>query len=247
MTQPSTARLCAHCDGPIPEDARVDSRYCRPACRVAAHRVRHAPAPDELPPKASLDYRHALARRTARERLFRLPSPALVISMVALALVLGGTAVAATTGTHADAKADTKLVKKLAPTLSVKDAKTVGGHKVKSFFVTQFPGTAATVIASVDGVTLKAECDNVSEDPYLSVENDSGTGGMLAGYITTYGDILNTHFTSTPVDLSNGSNGAGFVNVQLSTDVAVSIQFATTGTIGGEGGDCYFSGSIIAS
>ncbi len=53
---------------------------------------------------------------------FRLPSPALVVSMLALALALGGTAVAASTGS--DTKADTKLVKKLAPTLSVKHATT---------------------------------------------------------------------------------------------------------------------------
>ena len=56
------------------------------------------------------------------KRQFRLPSPALIISMLALAVALGGTAVAATSGTHADAKADTKLVKALAPKLSVKHA-----------------------------------------------------------------------------------------------------------------------------
>jgi hypothetical protein len=54
----------------------------------------------------------------------RLPSPALVISTVALSLVLGGTAFAAATATHTDKKADTKLIKKLAPSLSVKHAKT---------------------------------------------------------------------------------------------------------------------------
>jgi hypothetical protein len=37
-----------------------------------------------------------------------------VISIVTLSLVLGGTAFAASTATHKDAKADTKLVKKLA-------------------------------------------------------------------------------------------------------------------------------------
>ena len=57
-------------------------------------------------------------------RRFRLPSPALVISMVALTFVLGGTAVAASLS--GDTKADTKLVKKLAPSLSVKHAKTAG-------------------------------------------------------------------------------------------------------------------------
>ena len=57
------------------------------------------------------------------KRTFRLPSPALVISMAALALVLGGTAVAASVK-DGDTKADTKLIEKLAPTLSVKKAKT---------------------------------------------------------------------------------------------------------------------------
>jgi hypothetical protein len=53
----------------------------------------------------------------------RAPSPALVISLIALFFTLGGTSIAATkaiTAKHKDAKADTKLVKKLAPSLSVK-------------------------------------------------------------------------------------------------------------------------------
>jgi hypothetical protein len=56
------------------------------------------------------------------KRRFRLPSPALVISTVTLSIVLGGTAVAATVS--GDKKADTKLVKQLAPSLSVKHATT---------------------------------------------------------------------------------------------------------------------------
>ena len=56
------------------------------------------------------------------KRAVRLPSPALVISTIALALVLGGTAVAASVS--GDTKADTKLIKNLAPTLTVKKAKT---------------------------------------------------------------------------------------------------------------------------
>ncbi|HLX21488.1 MAG TPA: hypothetical protein VKR23_15190 [Gaiellaceae bacterium] len=58
------------------------------------------------------------------KRTFRLPSPALVIATIALALVLGGTAVAASVS--GDTKADTKLIKKLAPTLSVKGAAALG-------------------------------------------------------------------------------------------------------------------------
>lgn len=58
------------------------------------------------------------------KRRLRLPSPALVISMVALSLVLGGTAVAARTAAPSDAKAVKALIEKIAPTLSVKYAKT---------------------------------------------------------------------------------------------------------------------------
>ena len=57
-------------------------------------------------------------------RRFRLPSPALVISVVALSLVLGGTAFAASTSRPLNKKAVTELIKKLAPSLSVKHAKT---------------------------------------------------------------------------------------------------------------------------
>ena len=61
-----------------------------------------------------------------RHRL-RAPSPAFVISLIALFLALGGTSYAATKvilTKHKDAKADTTLVKRLAPSLSVKHAKT---------------------------------------------------------------------------------------------------------------------------
>ena len=57
----------------------------------------------------------------------RAPSPAFVISLIALFLALGGTSYATTKvilTKHNDAKADTTLVKKLAPSLSVKHAKT---------------------------------------------------------------------------------------------------------------------------
>src|SRR5262249_14886584 len=72
------------------------------ACQAVRPRVR------QLRPEVSMP-----------KRRFRLPSPALVISMIALSLVLGGTAVAASTAKHSDKKADIKLIKKLAPTLSV--------------------------------------------------------------------------------------------------------------------------------
>jgi hypothetical protein len=60
------------------------------------------------------------------KRWLRLPSPALVLSMLALTMVLTGTSFAAGsvgTAEHGDKKADTKLVKKLAPSLIVRGAK----------------------------------------------------------------------------------------------------------------------------
>ena len=59
------------------------------------------------------------------KRRSRAPSPAFVISLIALFLALGGTSFAATNvlaTKHKDVKQDTKLVKKLAPSLSVKHA-----------------------------------------------------------------------------------------------------------------------------
>jgi len=66
------------------------------------------------------------------KRRLRLPTPALVISLIALFMALGGTSYAASKvilTKHKDAKADTKLVKKLAPSLSVKHAKTATSAK----------------------------------------------------------------------------------------------------------------------
>jgi hypothetical protein len=200
------------------------------------------------------------------KRRFPLPSPALVISMVALSLVLGGTAVAASTSTHADQKADIKLIKKLAPTLSVKHAKTadsatnatnattaanatkVGGKQVKQFFVSQAPSTASTPVFAIDGITLKAAC-NSSVDPALTVENDSGQDGMFAGYSSSngVGNVSRTNFGGSPVGLTGGFNGGGVFTVQLHNGVVVSVQFVGTGTLGGTSTSCYFSGSVIAS
>jgi len=55
------------------------------------------------------------------------PSPAIVISLIALFVALGGTSLAAShviATKHRDAKADKKLIRKMAPTLSVAHAKT---------------------------------------------------------------------------------------------------------------------------
>lgn len=176
----------------------------------------------------------------------RVPSPALVIAMVALALVLGGTAIAAGTTTYLTKASGTKLVKKLAPTLSVKNAKTVGGKQVKQFSVALPKNTLSSTVFTVDGVALKGSCSSIA-DPSLTIENDSSQGAMIGGYSSAAGDILRSNFTSSPVTLASGTNGGGVVTVQLRNGVVVSVQFAETGTLGGTVTSCYFSGSVIAS
>ena len=91
-------------------------------------------------------------------RRFHLPSPALVISMVALCLVLGGTAVAATVS--GDTKADTKLIKKLAPSLSVKHAASASALQgLAKFHVLIAPGGPDVVIDKTGALSIVAHCD----------------------------------------------------------------------------------------
>jgi hypothetical protein len=147
------------------------------------------------------------------KRLFRLPSPALVIAMIALALVLGGTAVAAGTASHADAKADTALVKKLAPKLSVKHAKsadTVGGQTVKKIQWKVPQGTASQTIFSANGLTITGSCDassNITADASGSTANN--------GELRIQGNVSGTAFyvnkykfdSTTPASLINTAAG----------------------------------------
>src|SRR6266571_4093796 len=97
------------------------------------------------------------------KRRFRLPSPALVISMITLSLVLGGTAVAASTAKHGDKKADTKLIKKLAPTLSVKHAKTADNA---THATSADSATSATNATSATSATNASQLGGVGASGY---------------------------------------------------------------------------------
>lgn len=59
-----TTRRCAHCPGEMPITARAHALYCRPACRIAAHRKREAAA-DPVP--AAMKRRPQWVRHTARK------------------------------------------------------------------------------------------------------------------------------------------------------------------------------------
>ena len=90
------------------------------------------------------------------KRRFRLPSPALVVSMVALSIVLGGTAFAASVTKapkHIDAKADKALIRKMAPSLGVKHAKTADSATNAVTATNATTAQTANVASAIGAVT----------------------------------------------------------------------------------------------
>jgi hypothetical protein len=180
------------------------------------------------------------------KRRFHLPSPALVISMIALGLVLGGTSFAASKtvlAKHKDAKADTKLVKKLAPSLSVKHAKTANSATTAVNATNAVNATHATTADSATNATNATTAGNANnlggQPPSFYVPNNAvqrGTFFMNAG---TTGKVL---FTDGPLSVTadclqpGGPGTALTVNVNIVSTVDNWVYFgntleATAGTI----------------
>ena len=104
----------------------------------------------------------------------RAPSPAFVISLIALFLALGATSYAATKVTltkHKDAKADTTLVKRLAPSLSVKHAKTADD------------ATNAVNATSADSATNATNATNATTAQTANVANAIGAVTYVKGTV----------------------------------------------------------------
>lgn len=162
----------------------------------------------------------------------RLPSPALVLSMIALALVLGGTAVAATVS-DPDKAADTALVKALAPTLSVEHAhsasllggKTAASLQTRAYSYT-LPATfgASTNVVNLSGlpaglydasydITWHLGTSGQSVGCYFVINNDSyalsyGAANSGTYYVSTVGSGLidtRTHTAQLQCFVSSGT------------------------------------------
>jgi hypothetical protein len=117
------------------------------------------------------------------KRRFHLPSPALVVAAVALFASLGGTSFAATRiiSSHGDKKADTKLIKKLAPTLSVKHAKTANSAK------TAANATHATSADNATNATNSSSADVATGQGTLrSGASESGIWASSGGAASNY-------------------------------------------------------------
>lgn len=157
---------------------------------------------------------------------FRLPSPALVISMITLSLVLGGTAVAASTAKHGDKKADTKLVKKLAPTLSVKHANSA---------------TNASSAASATHATSADSATNATNATHANTADSATTAGdaTTVGHMTvkkvaidvpqpSSGTTTTTLFTLAGLTVTHGCLSSGDQTLSASTAEAGILKLITT-------------------
>jgi hypothetical protein len=147
------------------------------------------------------------------KRRFRLPSPALVISMVTLSLVLGGTAVAASTATHKDKKADIKLIKKLAPSLSVKHAKTADDATHATNADSATSATSATNATNATNATHATSATSATTATTASVANAIGAVTYVKGNVVAaaanggsgYSETAQSHATCPSGTIAIGS------------------------------------------
>jgi hypothetical protein len=171
------------------------------------------------------------------KRRFHLPSPALVISMIALGLVLGGTSFAASKtvlAKHKDAKADTKLVKKLAPSLSVKHAKTAGSAATATHATTAGSATTATHATSADSATNATNATTAGNANNLGGKPPSEyvpSSALQRGtFILSSGTTGKVLFTDGPLSVTADCvvvAGALTVNVNVISTVDNWIWFST--------------------
>ena len=139
----------------------------------------------------------------------RLPSPALVVSMVTLSLVLGGTTVAATTSTHKDARADSVLVKKLAPSLSVKHAKTADNA---TSAVNATNAVNATHATSADNATSAVNATNaVNATHATSADNATSAVNATNAVNATHATSADNATNATTAQTANVAKAIGAV------------------------------------
>jgi hypothetical protein len=137
---------------------------------------------------------------------FRLPSPALVVAMVTLSLVLGGTAVATTTATHKDARADSVLVKKLAPSLSVKHAKTADNA---TSAVNATNAVNATHATSADNAISAVNATNaVNATHATSADNATSAANATNAVNATHATSADNATNATNANNANNANNA---------------------------------------
>ena len=166
------------------------------------------------------------------KRISGLPSPALVISLIALFMALGGTSYAADKvilTKHNEAKADTKLIKKLAPTLRVKHAKTADSATNATHATTADSATNATHATTADSATNATnattagnatELGGKAASSYLTTASRIGTNGIVKEAASATGNTVTLlavgPFTVTMVCTNTGTGPSLTINASSS-------------------------------
>lgn len=197
-------------------------------------------------------------------RIRRLPSPALVISTIALIVAVGGgTAALALTDNQKDKKiakkVSNKQITKRAPGLSVKHAKTAGtattadtvaGMSVQKIFFKGPASTAATPQFTSHGLTLNLGC-NASGDLIATVSSASSQvslQGESSGDATPNGTPYSAGNTFTNQNII-GTNGFGSGRLTYSTlaggVVTLVYGFDNPPTLGGQN-VCTFRATAVS-
>jgi hypothetical protein len=163
-----------------------------------------------------------------------------VISLIALFLALGGTSFAASKvilAKHKDAKADTKLVKKLAPKLSVKHAKTADSAT---------NATNATHATSADSATNATNATNATHATSATSATNAtnattaGNANALGGHGASYFATATLHAGQSESGdwiVAGGSSSTGFGGDGISYHIPLAsaldgshVDYVGTGT-----------------
>jgi hypothetical protein len=131
-------------------------------------------------------------RRILRHR----PSPALIVAIVALIMAMGGSAFATSAVTakkkhkpkHTDAAADTKLIKHLAPTLSVKHAKTASTATRATSATNAANAASAANASALQGHGAADFASSSTFRPFRATLTASGTSFASANTVVLYTD-----------------------------------------------------------
>jgi hypothetical protein len=153
---------------------------------------------------------------TMHTRRLRAPSPALVISLLALFVALGGTSLAASNviaSSHQDGIADTRLVKKLAPTLSVKRAKLA--QTAAHAFAADQAGSADTA-TNATNATNATSLGGVSASNYLQNKGNIyfQLGSSNWEPLVSTDPVVITRFTHT-ADMNASATGTRIFRIDM--------------------------------
>ena len=203
------------------------------------------------------------------KRVFRRPSPAMLVAIAALIVALGGTAVAGGVLNKKKVKnISNNQITQRAPGLSVASANTAGNSNTTSE-ITSFAYNAGngssnqTVLNDFKGLTLTASCVTGANQG-LTVRATSSIPGAFVSRDSISRNATdttnsNSSVTTTPVtilspggtpDTGNGPVDVGFATGSIvywvpGTTNRVSVEWSYDGDFGGVG--CHWAGTVVGT